>query len=138
MGLLKKRRSRKSGNGIKNRIAISCFCLVFMLIGFIIIGVSIHHMVAFDKVETQLVVRTNWDGEGNNRKAYVTYEYDGVIYKDVALGSFNAFTMKDGKGYTVYINPEEPEWPKTTNYTLGILFVVMGGFAFVIFLGKEG
>lgn len=127
MGMLKK------VNKGKNKNVVSYMCLIFVLIGVIMIGVSVHHMVAYDKVECQLAVRTSWDGEGNNRKAYVTYEYEGVIYKDVALGSFNAFTMKDGKPYTLFINPENPEWPTTTNYALGILFVVVGGICFKVF-----
>lgn len=130
------RKVRKNSQGKKLNIA-SFLCLIFVLIGVIMIGVSVHHMVAYDKVECQLAVRTAWDGEGNNRKAYVTYEYDGVIYKDVALGSFNAFTMKDGKSYMVYINPEKPEWPTTTNYALGILFVIAGGIGFKIFWQSE-
>ena len=137
MGLLKKSGRGTGSNRIKNRIAISCLSLAFVLIGIIIIGVSIHHMVFYDKVETQLEVRTYWDGEDDCRDACVTYEYNGRVYEDVALGSFNAFTMKDGESYTVYINPEKPERPATTNYALGILFVVMGGLTFVIFLGKK-
>ena len=40
--------------------------------------------------------------------------------------------MKDGKNYTVYINPEKPDQPVTVSYALDVVFVGMGVFAMVV------
>ena len=53
----------------------------------------------------------------------------GIIL--IGMRSYNAFTMKDGENCTVYINPDKPDCPKTTNYALGIIFFVAGGVVFM-------
>lgn len=98
--------------------------IVVVLIGLILIGFSIFYMVAYDKAEGVLDVRKM--GRNNRTQVYVTYEYKDVLYEDVGLSSYNAFTMKDGKNCTIYINPEKPEWPKVTSYGFGIFLVLFG------------
>lgn len=98
--------------------------IVVVLIGLVLVGFSIFYMATYDKVEGVLDVRKM--GRNNRTEAYVTYEYKDVLYEDVGLSSYNAFTMKDGKNCTIYINPEKPEWPKVTNYGFGIILVLFG------------
>lgn len=98
--------------------------IIVMLIGLILVGFSIFYMATYDKVEGVLDVRKI--GRNNRTQAYVTYEYKDVLYEDVGLSSYNAFTMKDGKSCTIYINPEKSEWPKVTNYGFGIILVLFG------------
>ena len=98
--------------------------IVVVLIGLLLIGFSIFYMATYDKVEGVLDVRKM--GRNNRTEAYVTYEYEDVLYEDVGLSSYNAFTMKDGKNCTIYINPEKPEWPKVTNYGFSIILVLFG------------
>ena len=40
--------------------------------------------------------------------------------------------MKDGENCTIYINPNRPDWPKTTNYAIGNLFFVVGCVCVVV------
>ncbi len=98
--------------------------IVVVLIGLVLVGLSIFYMVTYDKAEGVLDVRKI--GRNNRTQAYVTYEYKDVIYEDVGLSSYNAFTMKDGKNCTIYIHPEKPEWPKVTSYGFGIFLVLFG------------
>ncbi|MBQ9983005.1 MAG: hypothetical protein IJP29_00285 [Lachnospiraceae bacterium] len=98
--------------------------IIVVLIGLVLVGLSIFNMATYDKAEGVLDVRKT--GRNNRTKAYVTYEYKDVLYEDVGLSSYNAFTMKDGKNCTIYINPEKPEWPKVTNYGFGIFLVLFG------------
>ncbi len=98
--------------------------IIFSLIGLVLIGFSIFYMTTYDKTEGVLDVRKT--GRNNRTQAYVTYEYKDVLYEDVGLSSYNSFTMKDGKNCTIYINPEKPEWPKVTNFGLGIILALFG------------
>ncbi|MBE5932884.1 MAG: hypothetical protein E7263_05615 [Lachnospiraceae bacterium] len=98
---------------------------IFLLgVGIWLIGLSVFYLVAYDKVEGELYITKK--GYDNEIHVYVTYEYDGKLYEDIGLSSRNLFTMKDGKKYTVYINPDKPEWPKCVDFTFGILSIVFG------------
>ena len=98
--------------------------IVVVLIGLVLVGFSIFYMATYDEAEGVLDVRKT--GRNNRTQAYVTYEYKDVLYEDVGLSSYNAFTMKDGKSCTIYINPEKPEWSKVTSYGFGIFLVLFG------------
>lgn len=98
---------------------------IFLLgVGIWLIGLSVFYLVAYDKVEGELYITKK--GYHNEIRVYVTYEYDGKLYEDVGLSSRNLFTMKDGEKYTIYINPDKPEWPKCVDFTFGILPIVFG------------
>ena len=82
----------------------------FLCLGVILIGLSVFYLTVCDKVEGMLYITKK--GPNNRTQVYVTYEYDGKLYEDIGLSSRNLFTMKDGKKYSVYINPKKPEYPK--------------------------
>ena len=102
----------------------------FLIVGIALIlialglgALDLYHVTQYEKVEAQLVVvRKNSSG----KKAHVSYEYQGVKYEDKALSSYNAFTMKNGKTYTVLIDPKNPDTPHATSFTLEILFFAFG------------
>lgn len=98
--------------------------VLFICVGIFLIGLSVFYLTTYDKVEGELYITKK--GRNNNIRVYVTYEYDGKLYEDIGLSSRNLFTMKDGKKYTVYINPKKPEWPKCVDFTFGILPIVFG------------
>ena len=98
--------------------------LIFILIG---VGLIIHSFfctATYDKCEGELYV-TKKNGK---QIAYITYEYDGRLYENIALPYYNAFTMKDGKTCTVYINSDSPDKPKTTSFGLAVFVVLTGIF----------
>lgn len=98
--------------------------ILLLCVGIWLIGLNVFYLVAYDKVEGELYITKK--GYHNEIHVYVTYEYDGKLYEDRGLSSRNLFTMKDGKKYTVYINPDKPEWPKCVDFTFGILSIVFG------------
>lgn len=98
--------------------------VLFICVGIFLIGLSVFYLTTYDKVEGELYITKK--GRNNNIRVYVTYEYDGKLYEDIGLSSRNLFTMKDGEKYTVYINPDKPEWPKCVEFTFGILPIVFG------------
>ena len=102
---------------------------VFTFIGVILIVLSIFYIVSYDKCEGELYV-TKKNGK---QIAYITYEYDGRLYENIALSYHNAFTMKNGNTCTVYISSDNPDKPKTTIWGLGVFTVLIG-----IFVSKTG
>ena len=65
--------------------------MLFALIGIILIGMSTYYTVAYDRVEGELEIREIEmpDSEGDiYRRAYVTYEYEDVLYEEVGMGSY--------------------------------------------------
>ncbi len=98
--------------------------ILLICIGIYLIGLSVFYLATYDKVEGELYITKK--GRDNNIRVCVTYEYDGRLYEKKGLSSRNLFTMKDGKKYTVYINPDKPEWPKCVDFTFGILPIVFG------------
>ncbi len=116
-------------NDKEKKKAFGLVGLIFILIG---VGLIIHSFfctVIYDKCEGELYVTT----KSRNQIAYITYEYDGRIYENIALPYYNAFTMKDGKTCTVYISSDSPDKPKTTSFGLAV-FVVLAGF----FVSRSG
>ena len=99
--------------------------LIFILIGSGLIIYSFFCIAIYDKCEGELYVTT----KGRNQIAYITYEYDGRIYENIAVPYYNAFTMKNGKTCTVYISSDSPDKPKTTIWGLGVFTVLIGMFA---------
>lgn len=98
--------------------------VICILIGLFLIGLSFFYIATYDKVDGIIDVRKS--GPNNRIHARITYEYNDVLYEDIGLSSYNAFTMKDGKKCSVYINPEKPDWPKTTNFVFGIIILLFG------------
>lgn len=98
--------------------------IILLCVGIWLIGLNVFYLVTYDKIEGELYITKK--GYHNETRVYVTYEYDGKLYEDIGLSSRNLFTMKDGKKYTVYINPDKPEWPKCVDFTFGILPIVFG------------
>lgn len=97
--------------------------IAFILIALVLGGLDVYHSTHFEKVEAQLFVVHN---QSSGKRAHVHYEYKGVKYEDKALSSYNAFTMKNGKAYTVLIDPKKPDVPHTTSFALDIMFLVIG------------
>lgn len=97
---------------------------LFVVIGLVLIGFSIFYIAKYDRVEGIIDVQKT--GARNRKVAYITYEYNDELYEDIGLSSFNAFTMKDGKECTVYINPQKPDAPKSTNFVISIISILMG------------
>lgn len=98
--------------------------ILLICVGILLIGLSVFYLTTYDKVEGELYITKK--GRNNNIRVYVSYEYDGKLYEDIGLSSRNLFTMKDGKEYTVYINPDKPERPKCVDFTFGILPIIFG------------
>ncbi len=103
--------------------------LIFILIGTVLIIQSVFCIATYDKCEGELYVTK----KSGKQIAYITYEYDGRLYENIALSYHNAFTMKNGKTCTVYISSDSPDKPKTTTFGLAV-FVVMTGF----FVSRSG
>ena len=97
---------------------------LFVVVGLVLIGFSIFYIAKYDRVEGIIDVQKR--GAHNRKEAYITYEYNGELYEDIGLSSFNAFTMKDGKECTVYINPKKPDEPKSTNFIISIISILIG------------
>lgn len=117
-----------------NKLIFVIAGLVFFLIGCAFGIKDINTKTKYEKVESVLTI---YYARDNDKKAKVSYEYNGKQYTDKVLSSFNAFTMKDGKKYTIYINPENPEKPHTTSFALDIIFAGMGAFAAYVGLTKK-
>lgn len=112
-----------TNNNNQDKIFTSA-AIFFAAVGLFLIGLSIFYIVSYDKVEGEInIVRY---GTNNGKHAHITYEYEGELYEDKGLSSYNGFTMKDGETYTVYVNPDKPESPKVTSFTMGILSLGLG------------
>lgn len=112
-----------------NKLIAIIICSMFIIVGGLLLFKDIHASRNYVKTES---VITLYRTVKNEKKAKVTYEYDGKKYEDKTIDSYNGFTMKDGKNYTVYINPEKPDQPVTVSYALDVVFVGMGVFAMVV------
>lgn len=97
---------------------------LFVVVGLVLIGFSIFYIAKYDKVEGIIDVQKR--GVRNRKVAHITYEYNDELYEDIGLSSFNAFTMKDGKECTVYISPKKPDDPKSTNFVISIISILIG------------
>lgn len=115
---------------------------VFLIAGvlFIVLGLGMCGISAYDQSTKESVTATVAIREGrkNSKYAHVTYEYNGVLYQDKGIGSYNAFTMKGGKEMTVYIDPLKPDQPQTTNWGIGVIFALFGGVAVWVGVKKAG
>ena len=105
-------------------IFIGC---ILLLVALIFGGLDIYYAKTYDKTEAEISIVTYTRKGKTGKRAHVSYEYDGELYEDIALSSYNGFTMKDGKKITVYINPDKPEWPKTTDLTMIVVLIIFGG-----------
>lgn len=97
--------------------------IILVLISMILFGKDIYHVIHFDHIESTLKV-THKPQKGY--KAYASYEYQGKQYEDKVLSSYNGFVMKNGKSYTILIDPEKPDQPQTTSFSLDTLFLISG------------
>lgn len=113
----------KNNDNKKLFIVIGC---LFIFIGFALLVGSVYVQTQYEKVDSTLTIHY---GRKNRKTAYVEYYYNDVHYSDKGLNSFNGFTMKDGKTYTVYINPEKPDQPHAVSYTFAIVLIGFGALA---------
>ncbi len=108
-------------------IAVGTF---FVVIALAILGLDVYRMASFDHVSSKLTLTR---GPHNRKQARVNYEYDDQLYMNIKLSGYNAITMKDGKEFTVLINPKNPGRPYTTSFIIeglvlacGVLVIVAG------------
>lgn len=82
---------------------------------------------------TATITRLEEDDDGGT--AYVSYEVNGIEYKDVRLNFYDNFMYK-GKEITISYLKENPNKIKSEkeNYTVGVILLVMG----VIFALSDG
>ena len=115
----------------KNKVIIAVGVLLFVFA--IILGaLDLYRMTSYEHVDSMLRISYR---KGAGKKAHVSYEYQGVKYEDKVLSAYNAFTMKDGKSYTVLIDPDVPENPYTTSFALDLM-ILAGGVA-SIYAGRK-
>ena len=100
--------------------------VLLILTGVLLAALSVFYIASYDSVQGELYVTKR----NKKQTAYITYEYDGRIYEDVALSYHNAFTMKNGKQCTVYISSDKPDEPETTMFGLSAFVALVGAFAF--------
>ena len=113
--------------------------IIMLLISLLFMVIDIYQIINLDRVEATLTVTRKYKGY----VAYATYEYLGVRYEEKCIKSCggifttcNTFVMKDGKSFTVLIDPAKPDIPQATNFGMEI-FVITLGIAFVIGFVKE-
>lgn len=97
--------------------------ILLLVIGIGLGAWDVYCLTQFERVESQLIVRRS---SRKGKKAHVSYEYQGQKYENKVLSSYNAFTMKSGKAYTVLIDPEHPDRPHATTFALDTFFVIFG------------
>ncbi len=97
--------------------------IILVLLALVLIGKDAYHVINYEHVESTLkVVRKPQRGY----KAYASYEYKGKKYEDIVLSSYNGVIMKDGKSFTLLIDPANPDQPQTTSFFLDALFMISG------------
>ena len=108
--------------------------IILVLIAAVLVGKDIYHVIHFDHVESTLKVTRK---PKRGYKAYASYEYQGRQYEDKVLSSYNGVVMKDGKSFTILIDPENPDQPQTTSFFLDALFMLSGVACVIVGLKKE-
>lgn len=103
---------------------------IFFLIGCILLGKDIYSINKYEKVEAVVSIFYAKRKGKADKRAKVTYEYEGREYADIVLDSYNGFTMKDGKECSIYINPEYPDTPVVPSYAFDIILIAFGGLGF--------
>ena len=117
----------------KNRILL-IIGILFLLTSIAFFCKDIYMVTQFEYVESTMTV-IHKPKKGYH--AYVSYEYHGAQYEDKALSYYNGFVMKNGKKYTILINPAKPETPYTTAFSFDILFLITGILCLYGSLKKE-
>ncbi|HBZ53430.1 MAG TPA: hypothetical protein DEO82_06620 [Eubacterium sp.] len=97
--------------------------IVLILVATVLFGFDVYKSVKLEHVESSMKVIHK---PKKGKKAYVTYDYQGERYEDKVLSYYNAFVMKNGKKFTVLIDPAKPDEPKTTNYAIDVLVMFFG------------
>ena len=111
--------------------------LFFMLAGVIMGVVDIWRVINYDRVDATLYKVYLDNGNENQRRAIIAgYEYDGEEYGGIILSGGGPLMMKDGKSYTVLIDPDDPEEVFYPSYLLEIISIGCGGFA--VYTGSIG
>ena len=111
--------------------------LFFMLAGVIMGVVDIWRVINYDRLDATLYKVYLDNGNENQRRAIIAgYEYDGEEYGGIVLGGGGPLIMKDGKAYTVLIDPDNPEEVFYPSYLLEIISIGCGGFA--VYTGSIG
>ncbi len=111
--------------------------LFFMLAGVIMGVVDIWRVINYDRVDAILYNFYLDNGNEDPRKAVIAeYEYAGEEYGGIVLGGGGPLMLKDGKSYTVLIDPDKPEEVFYPSYLLEIISIGCGGFA--VYTGSIG
>ncbi len=111
--------------------------LFFKLAGVIMGVVDIWRVINYDRVDATLYKVYLDNGNENQRRAIIAgYEYGGEEYGGIVLGGGGPLMMKDGKAYTVLIDPDDPEEVFYPSYLLEIISIGCGGFA--VYTGSIG
>ena len=108
--------------------------IILVLISMILFGKDVYHVINFDHIESTLKVTRK---PKRGYKAYASYEYKGKQYEDEVLSSYNGIVMKDGKSFTILIDPEKPDQPQTTSFFLDTLFMISGVACVIVGLKKN-
>ena len=98
---------------------------LFIIIGLLLGSLDIYKQLNYEKVDAVLSIKYT-GAKGTRKEASVSYDYNGVTFENKGLSSYNGFTMKNGGNYTVYIDPDKPDKPKTVSYVLEIVAVSCG------------
>ena len=103
----------------------------FFVIAGLIMGIGdIWRVINYDRVDATLYKVYLDNGNENQRRAIIAgYEYDGEEYGGIVLGGSGPLFMKDGKAYTVLIDPDNPEEVFYPSYLLEIICISFGGYA---------
>lgn len=107
---------------------------IFLLVGLLLLAYDIYVKATYEPVDAKITIHRSHE---NDVTASVSYKYNGEEYTDVALSSYNGFTMKDGRGYTVYVNPNNPEHVRATSFALDVFLIAFSGAALFIVLKRE-
>ncbi|MBQ6554975.1 MAG: DUF3592 domain-containing protein [Firmicutes bacterium] len=113
---------KNKGSEKNTKFAFCVIGIVFVVIGLLMLYSNIRTKQTCDK--TPAVITRLGSGKHKSR-AYVEYTYKDKVYNS-ALSYYNAFTMKEGKPITVYIDPARPDFPKVPTNGMIILFEGMG------------
>lgn len=117
----------KTKNYKSAKLILIIFGIITILIGGYILYGNINAINNYDQVTASVVVKTEHNtSSSDNHDAYVTYSYDGILYENVKLGSYDSTKMATGKRITLYVNPDNPGSPYYVEWIMGPIALVCG------------
>lgn len=106
--------------------------IVFLIMGFAIMmgGIVwiIDNIIFFNSaVEINATISDIITIDEDNETAFVTYEFDGTLYKDISL-HYSSSSMYVGDRIKIYCNPKNPKDIKSMggDVLVSIILVIMG------------